>query len=86
VLNDETVMAVELGYTIFEPWRRRGIALEAVRGFAEWAATQGLQAIILSVAPENSASLGLTAKLGATRIGSKIDENNGPEDIYFARI
>ncbi|MBC8038741.1 MAG: GNAT family N-acetyltransferase [Rhizobiales bacterium] len=86
VLHGETAIAVEMGYTIFEPWRRRGFALEAIRGFTKWAATQGLEAIVLSVSPENTASLGLTAKLGATKIGSKIDEINGPEDIYFARI
>ena len=86
VLRGETVTAVELGYTIFEPWRRRGFALEAIRGFTGWAAARGLQAIILSVAPENTASLELAAKLGAEKIGLKADEVDGPEDIYFAPI
>ncbi len=86
VLRGETVMAVELGYSIFEPWRRRGFALEAIRGFSEWAATQRVQALVLSVSPENTASLGLAEKLRAEKIGSKIDERDGPEDIYFARI
>ncbi len=86
VLRGDTVMAVELGYSIFEPWRRRGFALEAIRGFAGWAALQGLEALVLSVSPENTASLRLAAKLNAEKIGSKVDEINGPEDIYFARI
>jgi len=86
VLQGETIMAVELGYSIFEPWRRRGFALEAIRGFSGWAATQRVQALVLSVSPKNTASLGLAAKLSAKKIGSKVDEIDGPEDIYFARI
>lgn len=86
VLRGDTVVAVELGYSIFKPWRRRGFALEAIQGFAAWAATQGVRALVLSVSPENIASLGLAAKLNAEKIGSKIDEIDGPEDIYFARI
>ena len=86
VLHGETVIAVELGYTIFEPWRRRGFALEAIHGFSRWAAARGVQAFVLSVTPENTASLRLAAKLRAEKIGSKIDETDGPEDIYFARI
>ncbi len=86
MLHGESTIAVELGYTIFEPWRRRGFALEAIRGFATWAFTQGVQAFVLSVAPDNTASLELAGKLGAKKIGSKVDKVNGPEDIYFARI
>ena len=86
VLHGLIVMAVEMGYTIFDPWRRRGFALEAIRGFTGWAAKRGLQAIVLSVAPLNTASLGLAAKLGAEKIGSKVDDINGPEDIYFVRL
>ncbi len=87
VLHGLTLMAVEMGYTIFEPWRRRGLALEAIRGFTGWAAAErGLEAVVLSVAPLNTASLGLAARLGAKKIGSNVDELNGPEDIYFVRL
>ncbi len=86
VLRGETMLASELGYTIFEPWRRQGFALEAVQGFIGWAVTQGLQAILLSVAPENAASRVLAAKLGAEKIGSKVREPDGPEDIYLIRF
>ncbi|MGH6855822.1 MAG: GNAT family N-acetyltransferase [Aestuariivirga sp.] len=85
-LDGEACLAVEMGYTIFEPWRRRGLALEAIKGFTAWAATQGLEAFILSIAPGNAASLGLALKLGAKKIGSQIDEHNGPEDVYFVAI
>jgi [ribosomal protein S5]-alanine N-acetyltransferase len=84
--DGKSSLAVELGYTIFEPWRRMGLALEAIRGFTAWAATQGVGHIVLSISPGNEASLALARKLGAFQIGSQIDELDGPEDIYLAAI
>ena len=86
VLHGSTTVAVEMGYTIFEPWRRRGFAWEAIKGFTCWAAARGLEAMVLSIASSNTASLRLAEKLGAEKIGSKVDDVNGPEDIYFARL
>lgn len=82
----ETRMAVEIGYTIFVPWRQRGFGQEAVRGFAAWANGKGVQGLVLSIAPENRASLALAQKLGAAKIGSQIDAKDGREDIFLARI
>lgn len=82
----QTRMAVEIGYTIFVPWRQRGFGQEAVRGFAAWANGKGVEGLVLSIAPENHASLALAQKLGAIKIGSQIDETDGPEDIFLARI
>jgi [ribosomal protein S5]-alanine N-acetyltransferase len=86
LLNGKESLATELGYTIFEPWRRQGIAYEAITAFTAWAKTQGLESIILSIQPTNVASLALALKLGATQIGSQIDERDGPEDIYLFNI
>jgi RimJ/RimL family protein N-acetyltransferase len=82
LLNGKESLATEMGYTIFEPWRRQGIAYEAITAFTAWAKTQELESIILSIQPTNVASLALALKLGATQIGSQIDEKDGPEDIY----
>jgi RimJ/RimL family protein N-acetyltransferase len=82
VHNSKESLATEMGYTIFEPWRKQGIAYEAITAFTAWAKTQGLESIILSIQPTNVASLALALKLGAVQIGSQIDEKDGPEDIY----
>ena len=79
-------LAVEIGYTIFEPWRRRGLAYEAIRGFTGWAAAQGVGHIVLSISPDNAVSLALAHKLGAFQIGTQIDELDGPEDVFLAKI
>ena len=86
LIAGEAMLAVEMGYTIFEPWRRRGFASEAIQGFTRWAATQGLQALVLSISPDNTASLNLAQKLGGEKIGSQVDETDGPEDIYLVRM
>lgn len=85
-LGDETSLAVEIGYTIFAPWRRRGFAAEAIGGFCGWATSVGVEAIILSIAPGNAASRGLAEKLGAAQIGTNIDAVNGPQDIFYAAL
>ena len=37
---------------------------------------------IVSISPLNAPSLGLAAKFGFRRIGSHLDEVDGPEDIF----
>ena len=37
---------------------------------------------VVSISPDNLPSLGLAAKLGFRKIGSHIDELDGPEDIF----
>lgn len=76
-------LAVEMGYTIFPPWRMRGFALEAVTALSRFAHEHGVRWVRLSIAPDNAASLALALNLGAFKIGAQIDERNGPEDIYL---
>lgn len=74
---------IEFGYTVFPEYRRLGIAFEASRGLMQWAQLHHrIRNFVLSVSPDNTASLGLIARLGFRRIGSHIDEIDGPEDIY----
>jgi RimJ/RimL family protein N-acetyltransferase len=73
----------EFGYTIFEKYRRRGYVEEAVRALMDWAKQRGARHFIFSVAPDNAASHGLAAKLGARKIGVQIDEEDGPEDVLL---
>jgi RimJ/RimL family protein N-acetyltransferase len=74
---------VELGYSLLEPWRRRGIATEAIEAVMHWAREEHrVQRFVLSISPDNVPSLGLAAKLGFRKIGSHVDELDGPEDIF----
>lgn len=75
--------AVEYGYTIFPPFRRRGYAREACRALMSWAhARQGVNAFVLSIAPDNVPSRRLAQQLGFVKIDSHADDDEGPEDIF----
>lgn len=74
---------VELGYTIFPNHRRRKYAWESIHALIDWAHLRhGVKFFVASVSPANEASLNLIAKLNFRRIGSHIDETDGPEDIF----
>jgi len=73
----------ELGYTVFRSERRKGYATEAVEAMMAWAReTHGVRRFLLSISPANVASLALARKLGFTRVGSHIDDVDGPEDEF----
>jgi [ribosomal protein S5]-alanine N-acetyltransferase len=78
--------ASELGYTIFEPYRGKGYATEAVGALLEWGFNEmGLGAALASTAPTNFASQRVLERVGGWReIGRAIDKVDG-EEIVFRR-
>jgi ribosomal-protein-alanine N-acetyltransferase len=74
--------AVELGFSVFPPYRRRGYAREACRALMGWAhECHGVTRFVMTIRPDNVASQSLAASLGFVRIGSHIDEVDGLEEI-----
>jgi RimJ/RimL family protein N-acetyltransferase len=74
--------AVEFGFTVFPPYRRRGYAREASSALMQWAHQRhGVTRFVLTIRPDNNASQTLAASLGFVRIGSHVDEIDGLEDI-----
>jgi [ribosomal protein S5]-alanine N-acetyltransferase len=74
---------IEFGFEVFAPWRRQGFASEAAEALMRWARTgHGVTRFLVSISPRNAPSLGLAAKFGFRRIGSQLDEEDGPEDIF----
>jgi RimJ/RimL family protein N-acetyltransferase len=75
--------ALEVGYTIEADYRRRGYALEAVEALFGWATREhGIRRFIASIAPTNSASLGLARKLGFRQTGVQWDDEDGEELVF----
>ncbi len=75
--------AAELGYTVLPTHRRRGYAREAIRGMMRWATREhGVRRFVVSIAPDNQASLALAAGLGFRQTGSHIDPEDGLELVF----
>ena len=72
----------ELGYTVFEPYRRNGFATEAANGLINYARNEGEHEIIATVKPNNSDSISILSSLGFNKIGEEIDERDGLELVY----
>ena len=83
-LTERAPGGVELGYTVFEKDRRRGYAREACMALMDWAnRLHGVTRFVVSIGPTNMASLELARGLGFERIGSRLDEEDGTEDIFM---
>ncbi|AKU92481.1 GNAT family N-acetyltransferase [Vulgatibacter incomptus] len=61
---------VEVGYGIVPPFRRRGLAVEAVRALIEWSDIQpGVEMIAARCFASNAGSIGVLEHLGFRRCG-----------------
>jgi [ribosomal protein S5]-alanine N-acetyltransferase len=74
---------VELGYTVFPEFQRQGYARETSAALMRWAAREhNVTRFVLSIRPDNTPSLRLAEFFGFKRIGTVVDPEDGPEDIY----
>ncbi len=73
---------VEIGYTILEAYRRRGYASEAVMGLVDWAASEGVTAVMATTAVGNVASQAVLGRCGFTRVGEIEGDEDGPEYVW----
>ena len=79
--------ALEVGYTVFEPYRRLGYATEAVVAILEWArAEHGVRHFVASVGPWNDPSLALVRRLGFRQTGTQWDDEDGEELVFELEI
>ncbi len=75
--------AVEVGYTIFEPYRGRGYATEAAQALMDWARDEhGIRRFIASISPGNEPSLAVARNLGFVQTGKQWDEEDGEELVF----
>jgi len=75
--------AVEVGYTIYEPFRGRGLATEAASALIGWALSEhGIRRFIFSITPDNEPSLAIARKLGFVQTGEVWDDEDGRELVF----
>ncbi len=86
-LEDIAPGGVEMGYAVGERFRRQGYAKEAAIVLMRWAFERHQQrSFVLSIAPDNVASLALARSLGFSEIGSHMDPEDGLELILARRL
>ena len=74
--------AVEIGYTIEEPWRRRGYATAAATELLRRAEERGVRHFVACTTPDNMPSLALIRGLGFRQTGEAMDEEDGLELVF----
>ena len=72
----------EIGYRIHTAWQGRGFATEVAEGLMTYGRANGATAFLLSISPDNAASLAIAAKLGFTQVGEQMDEIDGLEWVF----
>ncbi len=78
---------VELGYTIFTPFRQQGYATEACAALMTWAyQAHHVTRFVVSISPDNLPSLRIAQHFGFRKVGMHIDEVDGPEDIFVREM
>lgn len=76
---------VEMGYTVFTPYRRQGYAAEALEALMGWAAARGVPSFVLSIAPSNVPSQAMARRFGFVKVGEHEDPEDGLEEIFARR-
>jgi RimJ/RimL family protein N-acetyltransferase len=75
--------ALEVGYTVFEPFRGRGYATEVTRALVRWGRSEhGVRTFVASVGPWNAPSLRVVEKLGFRQVGAQWDPDEGEELVF----
>jgi len=79
----DVIGRAEMGYTVRPRFRRKGYATEAAKALMDWARLHhGVSSFYLSIAPDNTPSLAMAAKLGFRHVGDQIDEEDGLELVF----
>ena len=82
-LEEYVIRGVEMGYTVFAEYRRRGYATEAITALVSWAnVAHGVENIVISVGTDNGPSLALAKKLGFIKVGEHQDDVDGLEIVF----
>jgi len=82
-LKDYAPLGIEIGYTIYTPFRRQGYASEAFAALMNWAATtHHITQFVVTISPDNMPSLRMAERFGFVIVGSHVDPDDGLEHIF----
>ena len=76
--------SVEIGYGIAATARNRGAATQAVKNFVSLALRNGMVRVTAEASPDNPASTKVLQNAGFMCVGRRVDEKDGPVDLWAA--
>ena len=77
----------EFGFAIYPSHRRHRYAREASLALMKWAHDiHGVKSFVVTISPENEASLSLAKGLGFRRVGVHYDEVDGLEEVLVLNV
>ena len=86
-LGDLGPDALEIGYSVFPPFQRRGYAAASASALIQWAnAEHGITLFVASINHENLASQRVAAKVGFKFYRNFDPTDPDREDIYLLRV
>jgi len=77
---------VEIGYSVAEVARGRGVGGWVVDVFLSWLASVGVRSVVGSVRPDNEHSLAILRRRDFIEVGSRLDEEDGLELLFRRSI
>ena len=84
VCDDPSGSAVEVGYTIFPEYRRRGYATEALTALVTWAwTTSDVSSVLASVAEGNTDSVAVLERVGDFRVIGSCRTSDGTRELVY---
>ncbi len=85
-LSEITSAGLEIGYSVFVPFRGRGYATHAASALIRWAhAEHGVNEFVASIARDNAASQRVAEKIGFKFLREFEPDDPDREDIYLLR-
>ena len=86
-LRDIAPNGVEIGYSVFAPFRRRGYATASAAALIEWASREhGVSDFVASIAHDNLASQRVAARVGFKFVREFDRSDPDREDIYLLHV
>jgi len=70
---------VEVGYAVRPAARGSGVATRMLALFSEWLHVNGVDTVVLTIGPSNTASLRIARAAGFLKVGERWDEEDGLE-------
>jgi ribosomal-protein-alanine N-acetyltransferase len=70
---------VEVGYYVRPAVRGQGTATRVLAAFSDWLFDHGVRTVVLTIGPENVASLRIARRAGFVEVGEQWDDEDGRE-------